>query len=128
MFRQRHRVIARWAKSRQTPWRSLKASQAVLVDLGNEVADRLHPAPAQRGVRELVPGELGHPVGFAIAAPQEEDQRLLWQLRDGVLNGRRNDRLPLAAVVDGRVGGHAKMPRGGDQTRAPISKPISVGG
>src|SRR5450432_230212 len=96
--------------------------------LVNEVADRLHPPPAERDVGKLVPSELGHLVGLAIAAPQEEDQRLLRQLRDGVLNGRRNDRLPLAAVVDGRVGGHPKMPRGGDQTRAPISKPISVGG
>ena len=32
---QRQRVMARWAKSRQTPLRSLKTSQAVLVGLAN---------------------------------------------------------------------------------------------
>ena len=57
---QRQKVIARCAKSRQTPFRSVKASHAVLRRarvlvaegdvLMDEVANRLHPRRAARRV------------------------------------------------------------------------------
>ena len=60
----------------------------VVVD---EVADRLHAAPARR--RELaksLPGGLGQPIGLAIAAAQQIDQDLSRQILHGVLAGPRD--------------------------------------
>ena len=119
MFMQRHKATARWAKSRQTPWRSLKVSQAVrvgarvLVAEGDvavdEVADRLDAAPAGGAGAEQLPGGLGQMVGVAVAAAQEVDQGLVRQVLHRVLHGRGDDRIGGARIVDHRVGAEAGL-------------------
>ena len=98
MFRQRQNVAARWAKSRQTPRRSAKASAAVRVGarmlvaegdvLVHEVADRLHPRPAERRLAEEAPGLVGQAVGLAVAAAEQEQQGFRRQVLNLVLAGR----------------------------------------
>src|SRR6202035_1553038 len=46
----------------------LIAERDVLV---NEIADRLHPAPARGGAAEQRPGPVHHQVGFTITAAEE---------------------------------------------------------
>src|SRR4029453_1401903 len=54
--------------------REFVAELDVLVD---EIANRLHAPPAERGAGEQVPSDLGHLVGLAVPTSQEEHQRLL---------------------------------------------------
>ena len=87
---QRQKATARCVKSRQTPTRSLKASSAVRVlsallvverDVAMDVvADRLNAVPARRRLPEEVPRRLRQPVGVAVPAAEQEDQRLLGQV------------------------------------------------
>ena len=57
-----------------------------------EVADRLHQRPARLHLAEQRPRDLGEPVGLAVAAAQQEDQRVDRQLLEPMLPGIRHDR------------------------------------
>lgn len=47
---------------------------------------------------------LAEPIGLAVAARQEVDERFVGQCLDGAPIGRRKDRITLAAVADRGVG------------------------
>ena len=53
--------------------------------LMDEIANRLHACPARLRVPEQAPGLGGQQIGFAIAAAEQEDQRLLGQILKGEL-------------------------------------------
>jgi len=53
----------------------------------NEIADRLYAVPSERCGSEKTPRLIGEPVGFAVAAAEEELQRLAGQLFHRVLHG-----------------------------------------
>src|SRR5206468_10476354 len=61
----------------------------------NEIADRLHPRPTRRRLLEQLPGDLRKPVGLAVAAAEQIDQRIGRQFFDPVLNGRGKYRIRL---------------------------------
>ena len=135
---QRQNATARWAKSRQTPWRSLKVSQAVRVGarvlvaegdvVVDEVADRLDAPPAGGAGAEQLPGGLGQPVRLAVAAAQQVDQGLVRQILHRVLHRRRVDRIGGARIVDHRIGAKAGLAGRGHHPAAPVAEAVAVGG
>jgi hypothetical protein len=73
------------------------AEGEVLVDV---IADRLHPAPTERGFPEQRPCDLGKPVGFTIAAAQQEHQSVVGQILDRMLLCPAGDPIRLARVAN----------------------------
>src|SRR3984893_2124594 len=53
----------------------------------NVVADCLNPAPSSWPLPEEIPRRLGQSIGFAIPAAEQEDKRVLGQIRHGNLLG-----------------------------------------
>ena len=104
---QRHNVIARCAKSRQTPrrsggrptrswsgWRMLVAERDAIVDV---VADRLHQRPTFGNLPNSDHAVSRQPVGLAVTAAEQIDQDLHRQVFQGMLLRLRSDRVRLAA-------------------------------
>ncbi len=65
---------------------------AELDSIVDEVADRLNARPARRRLAEQIPRGLHQPVGLAVAAAQQEHQRVVRQV---------GDRMFFRAGVDG---------------------------
>ena len=79
----------------------LVAERDMLVD---EIADRLHQPPAFAHLAEFRPGDVRQPVGLAIAAAEQIDQRVDGQRVERELRRERRDGVRLAAVVDEEIG------------------------
>ena len=134
---QRQKATARCVKSRQTPIRSLKGLQrraghaGVLVaerDMSvNVVADCLNAPPSRRCLPKEIPRRLGKPIGFAVAAAQEEDKRVLGQVWHGHLLCAGNDDVGQARVVDERIGGDARASLGRNNAGAPVAEAVPIG-
>ena len=60
----------------------------VVVD---EITNRLHPAPAERGVAEELPGGVLENIHFAVTAGQQEGEAFDGEFLDRVLNGIVSD-------------------------------------
>ena len=75
----------------------------------DEIADRLHALPAGRRGAEHVPGGLHQSVGLAVAAGEQEHQRIMGQVGDRMLVGSGIDALVMAAVGDDGIAGNAKF-------------------
>ena len=79
--------------------RILVAERDVAMD---PVADRLDAPGAGRRVAEQVPGDAGQPIGLAVTAAEQEDERLLREIFHGMLVLRLRDRIGLACIVQQR--------------------------
>ena len=93
----------------------------------HEIADRLHPRPAGRRFLEQLPGDVRKPVGLAIAAAEQIDQRIRGQILDRVLSGRSKHRIGQAAVAHHAVAGKADAAGGRDHAAAPIAEHVAIG-
>ena len=93
----------------------------------HEIADGLDPAPAHGRVSEQAPRRLGQFLGVAVAAPQQEYQRLLWQFLDRMLVRDRRDDVGLPAIPDQGGAGDPQPPGRGDETGAPVAEAIAIG-
>ncbi len=93
----------------------------------NEVANRLDPRPARGRLLEQFPCDIGKPVGFAVAAAEQVDQRIRRQILDGVLHGRGNDHIGQAAVAHRAVRRETHTAGGGDNPAAPIAEAVAIG-
>ena len=89
--------------------RMLVAERDVTMDV---IADRLHPRPARRRILEQLPGDIRQPVGLAIPAAEQINQRIRRQVLDRMLNRRGNHGIGQAAVADDAVGVKAHAPAG----------------
>ena len=58
-----------------------------------EVADGLHPRPAERRMAEQTPSLIGKAIGLTVAATKQEQQGLRWQVLDLVLQRVQVDRV-----------------------------------
>ena len=72
--------------------------------LVHEVADRLHQRPAFADLAEFRPGDVRQPVGLAIAAAEQIDERVDGQRLERQLRRERRDDVRLAAVIDEELG------------------------
>jgi hypothetical protein len=92
----------------------------------NEIADRLDPAPARHRVPEKVPRGLGKPIGLAVAAAQEKEQRLLGQVLDSVLLRRGDGRIGGATVPKHSARREADPAAGRHDPGAPIAETVAI--
>ena len=69
----------------------------------DEIADRLDAAPAARRRTEQLPGDVAKPVGFAITAAKQIDQRFARQEFQRDLLGVLFEAVGLAAVLDDEI-------------------------
>ena len=75
------------------------------------VADGLDAAGAGGRCAEQVPRDAGQPIGLAVSAAEEEDERLLGKIFHRVLVLRQGDRVGLAGVVQQRTGRQSQPAR-----------------
>ena len=94
----------------------------------DEVADRLDPRPARRRLAEQLPGDVGQPIGLAIAAAEQKDQRLLGQIldRDAARPRARPHRAGRCRRTDA-VGRQPHAAGGRDDPAAPVAEAVAIG-
>ena len=102
----------------------LIAERNVPVDV---VADGLDAAGARRRHAEQVPRNAGQPVGFAVAASQQEYERLLRECFHRMLVLRHDVRVGQARVLQQRAGREAQPACWRDNPGAPVAKRVSIG-
>ena len=103
----------------------LIAEDDVVVD---EVADGLDARPAEGGMFEEIPGDVGEAIGFAIAAAEEENQDLGGQVLDKGLLGPEGDGIGGSGVGDETVGGDTNFSGGCDEAAATVAEAIVIKG
>ena len=92
------------------------------------VADGLDAARAGGRVAEQVPRDAGQPIGLAVSAAEQEDERLLGQIFHRVLMLGHGDRIGLARVVQHAQSADSRSrPAGATMRRAPVAEAIAVG-
>lgn len=90
------------------------------------VADRLHPAPAQRYWAEEIPGGAGEQVGLAVAAGQGERDRLVRQVDHWRLRRAREHRIWMWGDLHQSVVGDPELALRDHRTSDSIVEPIAV--
>ena len=93
----------------------------------DEIADRLDPRPARRRRLEQLPRRFGQPIGLAIAAAEQVDQRLRRQSSIACCSAEGNDRVGQAAVAHHAVGGQRIAPAGATMRLHQLPKPSRYG-
>src|SRR5271166_1908687 len=93
----------------------------------NVVTDCLNAAPSRWRLPKEIPRRLGQPIGFAIPAPEQEDKRVLGQVRHGNLLRLGNDDVGESSVVDERIGRDARAALGRNNAGAPVAKVVTIG-
>ncbi len=73
--------------------------------LVNVIADCLNAGPSGRRRTEQRPCDVGKPVGFAVAAAQQEHQGIVGEIRHRMLLRLDGDPVRHAIILYGRVGG-----------------------
>ena len=89
----------------------------------HEVNDCLHTRPAFRRPAEHAPGEIGKPVGLAIAAPHQKHQCVVRQIGDRMLRRVGNDRIGQTGVAHDRIRRDAQVASRCDQAGADVGRP-----
>ena len=79
--------------------------------IADKIANRLDPAPAARRRSEQLPGNIAELVGFAIAAAEHENERVIRQPFDRDLFGIELDRVGLAANLDDGIAANGQIAR-----------------
>ncbi len=90
------------------------------------VGDGLNARPAGRGAPEQPPGHIRHGFGFAVAAAQQIDERLVRQFVDRVLDGHRRRLVRKPAVPDQEVGAEAHAALRRDQPMTGVAEAVAV--
>src|SRR6185312_17473921 len=93
----------------------------------NVVADCLHTAPSRWRLPKKIPRRLRQPIGFAIPAPEQEDKRLLGQVRHRNLLRLGNDDVGQAGIADERIGRDTRAALGRNNASAPVAEAVSIG-
>ena len=83
--------------------------------------------PPVRRLAEQIPGDAGQPIGLAVSASEEEDERLLGKIFHRMLVLRQGDRVGLARVVQQRIGRQPQPARRRKNAGAPVAKAVPVG-
>ena len=100
---------------------------AEIHDVVDVIADCLHTRPARRHIAEEAPGFVRQPIGLAIAAGEQELQRLGGKLLDRMLDGsRERPAIPFAGIVDDRIGQNLEMAGRREEAIAPIAETIAI--
>ena len=91
------------------------------------VGDGLHPLPAGRHRAEQIPRGLAQLIGLAIAAAEQEQERVVGQPLDGNLGSLRHHRLQQAAVGNGAVKTQGNFARRRQEPSALVAERVGVG-
>ena len=91
----------------------------------HEVADRLDPTPAGGRIAEELPRDRGQAVGFAVAAAEQKDERVVGQQLDRRLPRLGGD--DVVDAVDQRVRGDARLAGRSHDAAAPVAEGVAVG-
>src|SRR5467141_135709 len=91
------------------------------------VADRLDSAPSRWRLPEESPRRLGKPIGFAVPASEQEEQRFFGEIRHRKLLRLRNDRVGGSGIVHEGVGGDAHATPWRNDAGAPVAKAVAIG-
>ena len=94
--------------------------------VADEIANCLNPAPAARSRPEQLPGDVGKLIGFAIAAAERKNQRLVRQPLDRDLFGIELDWVGPAAVLDDGVTANREIARWRDKPADTIAKCVKI--
>jgi hypothetical protein len=92
----------------------------------DEVADRLDAAPSRRRPAEEIPCRLGQPIGLAVAASQQKQQRFLRQVGHRKLSGLGHDDVGCPGIVDERIGRDPRSTLRRDDSGAPVAEAVAV--
>jgi len=92
----------------------------------HEVADGLHPRPAERRMSEEVPSLIGKAIGFTVAAAKQERQGFHRQVLDLVLQRVQVDRIGHARITNNGVSAEGETARRCDEVAAPVSKTVAI--
>src|SRR3954451_25078000 len=109
---------------------SRSSGARVLVTEGHvgvyEVADRLHPRPAERRRSEQAPRLVGKPIRLTVAASKQEQQGVRRQVLDLVLQGVQFRRLRRARIANDRIRAETEAAGGCNEAAAPVSETIAI--
>src|SRR5467141_2164484 len=91
------------------------------------VADSLNSAPSRWRLPEEIPRRLGKPIGFAVPASEQEEQRFFGQIRHRNLLRLRNDHVGGSGIVHERAAGDARATPWRNDAGAPVAKAVTIG-
>jgi hypothetical protein len=140
---QRQSVMARWAKSRQTPICSAYPTNLFGVPLGGgAIATRvvisefnvvvhiitncLHPLPAASDIAEQPPSLIRQPLGVAVATAIQKWEYVIGQFIDVELTRVRYDFIRQTAIPDNKFVSNFEAPRPSNQTRPDVPEEIDT--
>src|SRR3977135_3455284 len=91
------------------------------------IADRLDSTPSRWRLPEEIPRRLGKPIGFAVPASEQEEQRFLGEIWHRKLLRLRNDHVRGSGIVHDGVGGDAHATPWRNDAGAPVAKAVAIG-
>lgn len=99
------------------------AEHDVVMDV---VADRLHAAPARRGMLKQLPRNGRQAIRLTVAAAEQKQQRLFRQVLYRQLSRLRGEHVRRAGVVDDGIGRNADTALRRDDARTPVAETVAV--